>query len=89
MEYSRTQEEEMKLAYETKRQPICVYCCHPLDKIVEKQDHDIVWTYDKALKQYKKSEEGVGQKPYHDCGMCADRCSAEDWGYIDEKLVAF
>lgn len=79
----------MKEAYEQKRQPMCVYCRHPLDRIVEKQDQDIVWTYDKILKQYRKTEDGVGEKPYHDCGKCADQCYAEDWGYIDERLVTF
>lgn len=84
-----TQEQEMALAYQQKRQPNCIYCLHPLDKVVEYQDEKIVWTYDKKLKVYEKKNEGVGEKPYHDCSACEDGCAAADWDFIDYKLIDF
>jgi hypothetical protein len=80
-EYS--QEQEMALAYEQKRQPNCVYCKKPLDEVRQLQDEEIVWRWDKKLNQYMKSEEGSANKPYHPA------CDSADWGYIDEKLIAF
>ena len=65
-----TQEHEMTLAYEQKRQPNCVYCKHPLDLVMQPDDTTIVWRWDKALRQYKKSEEGSAEKPYHYCCEC-------------------
>jgi hypothetical protein len=84
-----TQEQEMTLAYEQKRQPNCVYCKHPLDVVREAQTETLVWTWDRILKQYKKSEEGCGDEPYHYCEECKHSCEAADWSYIDGKLIDF
>ncbi len=88
MQYGKTQEEEMKLAIQEKRQPICVYCNHPLDTLIEYQDTRIVWTYDKELKRYLKDDnDGDADKPFHNCGKCA--CDAYDWEFIDYNLIDF
>lgn len=67
MSGERTQEQEMALAYEQKRQPNCVYCKHPLDRVMQPHDVTIVWMWDDVLKKYKKSEDGSAEKPYHYC----------------------
>lgn len=85
----RTQEQEMVLAYEQKRQPNCLYCSHPLDEVRQTQDEEIVWKWEKILKQYKKSEDGSAEKPYHFCYKCKDNCEAADWAFIDYKLIDF
>jgi hypothetical protein len=87
MEYEKTQEEEMKLAAEQKRQPICTYCNHPLDTLIEYQSTRIVWTYDKQLKRYMKDDNGDGDKPFHNCSKCS--CEAYDWEFIDYNLIDF
>lgn len=90
MEYEKTQEEEMKLAVGEKRQPICVYCNHPLDTVIEYQDARIVWTYSKELKTYlKDSSDGDADEPYHMCRQCKNGCEAKDWEFIDYKLIDF
>ncbi len=90
MEYGKTQEEEMKLAAEEKRQPICVYCNHPLDTVIEYQDTGIVWTYSKHLRKYLKDDtDGDADEPYHICSKCKNQCEAKDWDFIDYKLIDF
>ncbi len=90
MEYGKTQEEEMKLAAGQKRQPICVYCKHPLDTVIEYQDEGIVWTYSKHLKKYLKDDsDGSADEPYHMCGKCNNGCEIRDWDFIDYKLIDF
>ncbi len=88
MQYGKTQEEEMKLAVQEKRQPICVYCNHPLDMLVHYQETKIVWTYDTQLKKYLKdySDEDV-EKPFHRCGKC--KCESADGDFIDYNLIDF
>lgn len=79
----RTQEQEMALAYEQKRQPYCVHCKNPLDEVRQEQSEDIVWKWDKRLRRYMKETNGGAEKPYHPA------CDAADWSYIDERLVSF
>lgn len=78
-----TQEQEMKNAYSQKRQPMCVYCKKLLDEIKQMQDEELVWRWDKKLRQYKKFEEGSAERPYHPA------CNSADWAFIDERLVNF
>ncbi|MEW5840986.1 MAG: hypothetical protein AB1753_08280 [Thermoproteota archaeon] len=87
--YGLDQKQEMELAYKSKRQPICIHCQHPLNKVAESQDEEIVWTYDKKLKIYEKRTDGIGEKPYHDCNRCGNGCAAEDWDFIDYRLINF
>jgi hypothetical protein len=89
MQYGRMQEEEMAVALKQKRQPICIYCNHPLDEVREPQDELIVWRWVSVLKQYQKSEEGSADAPYHFCRECEDNCEAADWQFIDYKLISF
>ena len=90
MRYGKTQDEEMKLAEKLRRQPGCVNCKHPLDILVEYQDVEIVWKYDKALGKYqKRDDDGIAEKPYHKCDRCKDGCETADWGFIDYKLINF
>ncbi len=81
--YGKTQEEEMALALEQKRQPVCVYCRKPLGEIRQPQSEDVVWKWDKRLRRYQKSSDGTAERPYHPA------CDSADWGYIDGRLVAF
>jgi ribosomal protein L34E len=83
MPQERTQEQEMSFAYGKKKQPNCVHCGRPLDEVRQEQNEDIVWKWDKQLKQYKKTTDGTAEKPYHPA------CDSADWGYIDEELVSF
>lgn len=85
----KTQEQEMKLSYQQRRQPNCVYCKHPLDIIRQPDIGTIVWTWDGALNKYNKSEEGCAENPYHYCEECKDGCEASDWDYVDEAYVNY
>ena len=74
----------MELALKQKRQPVCVYCEKPLDKILQTQYEIIEWDWDKNLKKYVKEErDGDSDKPYH------ASCGAEDWTYVDGELVSY
>lgn len=88
--YGKTQKEEMKLAFEQKRQPICVYCNHLLDTVIEYQDAMIVWAYSKELNTYlKDGSDGDADEPYHICLKCKNGCEVKDWDFIDYKLIDF
>lgn len=81
---NRTQEEEMKLAKEEKRQPFCVHCTKPLDRISQTQYEFIDWEWDRKRKRYcVKTVGGDSDKPF-----CAN-CEAKDWEFIDFGLVDF
>ena len=74
----------MELAFKEGRQPSCVYCQNPLDKIVQIQYLSIEWEWSKTLKKYiKQDREGDSEKPYH------SHCWTEDWAFVDEKLVSY
>lgn len=86
--YGEDQEEEMKLAAEQKRQPICTYCEHPLNKVRQYQDTVIIWTYNPNTKTYEKDDSGgSADKATHECDKCA--CEASDWDFVDENLIDF
>jgi hypothetical protein len=80
----RSQEEEMRLASRKGRQPFCVYCQKPLDRINHTQFVFIDWVWDKEKKKYIIcSGDGDAEKPY-----CAN-CGVKDWDFIDSNLVDF
>lgn len=81
--YGKTQENEMRLALMQKREPICVYGNHLLDKIQQLQYELITWTYDKRLDAYIKKSDGHADAPYHPA------CGHADWALIDEAKVNF
>jgi hypothetical protein len=83
-EYARSQDQEMALAFNQKRQPMCVYCEKPLDRILQTQYENIGWEWDGKMKKYIKQEcGGDSDKPYH------SSCGAEDWDYVDGELVSY
>ncbi len=74
----------MALALKENRQPLCVYCESPLDRILQTQYDVIEWDWYKSLKRYVKQErDGDSDKPYH------SSCGAEDWSYVDGELVSY
>lgn len=78
------QAEEMKLAKQEGRQPVCVHCSEPLECIRQYQDFDIYWDWDKEKKAYiKTTDSGSADKP------CCTNCETKDWDYIDHDLVDF
>ena len=87
--YEKTQAQEMREAYEQNRQPNCIDCSHPLDIVMQPQDLTLVWRWNQSLKKYTKSEEESSDRPYHYCYQCQDTCWAEDWDYIDYRLINF
>lgn len=86
--YGETQKQEMKLAAEQGRQPICVACQHPLNKVREYQDTVIIWTWDAEAKKYLKNDSGgSGDPASHECDQC--NCEGKDYDFLDENLIAF
>lgn len=83
-DYERSQEDEMAFALKENRQPLCVYCEKPLDKIFQTQEEIIEWNWNKNLRKYIKQErDGNSDRPYH------HSCGAEDWSYVDGELVSY
>lgn len=86
--YGEEQEQEMKLAAEQGRQPICVYCGHSLNKVRQYQDTVIIWTYNQEKKEYEKDDSGgSADKASHECDQC--NCEVKDWDFVDENLISF
>lgn len=78
------QADEMERALKESRQPKCMYCNNPLDKICQTQYDRITWEWRPELKKYVKLEpEGDSDAPYH-----LD-CQSRDYGYVDGKLVSY
>jgi len=76
--------EEYKLAKKEGRQPVCIYCGKPLDKIIQSQLQVITWWWDKEKKCYVKDDcIEDADKPF-----CAS-CDKEDWDFVDEDLVDY
>lgn len=83
-----TQAEEMVMAFEEGRQPVCVHCGHKLDKVLESQYDDIMWKWTKNGRYYKRTS-GDSDKPYHDCDECKDGCGAHDPDFTDNDLIYY
>ena len=83
-EYIMTQEKEMELALNEGRQPNCVFCNKPLDRIVQTQYDRISWDWNRKLRLYiKVSSCGDSDKP------CHPACGAGDWDFVDYKMVSY
>lgn len=83
-EYEPTQVKEMEHAFDEGRQPNCIYCSKPLDRIAQTQYDRISWEWNKKLNLYiKVSSCGDSDKPYH------PGCGAGDWEFVDNKLVSY
>lgn len=78
------QGDEMERALKENRQPMCVYCNKPLDRICQTQHDYITWEWRVELKKYVKLEpDGDSDAPYH------MDCTSRDWGYVDGNLVSY
>lgn len=84
----RTQKEEMALAAKQGRQPVCVYCGHPLDKVLETQYEYITWAWN-ADNGYYKDAVGDSDKPYHNCSKCPDGCGMHDSDFADNDMIFY
>ena len=81
-ELGETQQKEFDKAFKEKRQPYCVYCEKPLDRIQETQDVDLFWDWNG--KEYIKGEgDGASNKPY-----CA-ACETKDWEFTNNGYVEY
>jgi hypothetical protein len=86
--YGKDQAEEMRLAAQQKRQPICIYCRHPLDNLTQTQYQFIYWTWNPKTKTYDKDDsQGDADKAYHKCEVCG--CETKDWDFVDQNLVSY
>lgn len=73
-----TQLEEFQKALQEKRQPICVNCNKPLDKITQYLMEWVDWTWDEQSKRYVKGEgSGDAESPIH------EGCGESNWDLID------
>lgn len=79
-----TQQEEFDKANKENRQPYCISCEKPLDRIEETQDVDLHWDWDDKKKKYIKGEDdGCSNKPY-----CA-KCETKDWDFTNNGYVNY
>lgn len=79
-----TQQEEFDKAFKEKRQPYCIYCEKPLDRVQETQEVDLYWNWDVKKKKYIKGQgDGCSNKPY-----CAN-CEAKDWYFTNNEYVSY
>ena len=73
-----TQTEEFAKALKENRQPICVGCGKPLDRVIQHQYEDIGWEWDEDEEQFvKAAEDGGADKPYHAA------CDYADWDLVE------
>jgi len=79
-----TQQEEFDKAFKEKRQPFCVYCEKPLDKIQETQEVDLYWKWNAKTRKYVKGEgDGCSNKPY------CTACETKDWEFTNNGYVEY
>ena len=79
-----TQKEEFDKAFKEKRQPYCLFCEKPLDRIEETQGVSLYWDWDVKTKKYIKGEgDGYSDKPY-----CA-ACETKDWEFTNNGYVEY
>lgn len=82
--YERSQEDEMALALKESRQPLCVYCERPLDRVMQTQYNFIEWKWDSSLRKYVKQEpDADSDASYH------PECQTKVWGYVHGELVCY
>ena len=77
-------EEEFELAKAERRQPRCIYCGKPLDRVVEVQSTVIIWTWNAKEKRYYK-DDSAGSS---DCPQC-DRCEQKDWDFTSNDFIDY
>ena len=78
------QRKEFDIAFKEKRQPYCLSCEKPLDRIQETQEVDLFWEWDAKTRKYIKGEgDGCSNKPY-----CAN-CETKDWDFTNNGYVEY
>ena len=82
---TKTQQDEFEEALKEERQPDCVHCGNPLDRVSETQGIHLVWEWDNKRKQYSKSETDAG---WSDKPMC-DNCQTKDWDFTNNEWIAY
>lgn len=85
----RTQAEEMALAAKEGRQPVCVYCGHPLDRVSETQHRHISWASNAKMGGYYQDAIDDSDKPYHECLKCPDGCGVHDPDFAGNDLIYY
>ena len=79
-----TMEEEFELAKKEGRQPRCVHCGKPLDRVEETQLDFITWIWDKKTMSYiKQPPAGDTETPY-----CAN-CGAHDYEFTQNDFIDY
>jgi hypothetical protein len=76
----KSQLEELEEAAAEQRQPICVWCKQPLQRIEQTFYEYVVFEWDDNQKKYVKliaQPSGDCDKPYH------VSCGATDWDFIE------
>lgn len=77
------QNQEYADALQEGRQPLCIWCEKPLDKICQTQYDYLVWVWDAKAKRYTKDDSGAdSDKPYH------YGCETGDWEFLGESDAA-
>jgi hypothetical protein len=88
-ETDRTQAEEMAVAAKERRQPACVHCGHPLNRVRETQHEYISWVWDAEEETFYKDSDGDSDKPYHDRAECPDGCGVHDPEFSENGLIFY
>lgn len=83
-EKEKTQKEECEDAFKENRQPRCVHCGNPLDRVGLIQETHLLWEWDRKQKKYVQtvSDEGLNDP------MCG-HCFSEDWDFTDNKWITY
>ncbi len=84
-----SQAKEMRLAAREKRQPKCVYCGHPLDRVLQTEYDHLTWSWNPEKGWFFRDAVGDADKPYHDCRLCPNGCGARDWDFTDNELISY
>jgi len=79
-----TMAEEFKLATAEGRQPRCIHCGQPLNRVEETQLDFLAWVWNEETKQYdKQPSSGDSDKPY-----CAN-CGTKDYDFLDNDFIDY
>jgi hypothetical protein len=79
------QQEELQKANAEQRQPICLFCQKPLDKVVEQTDL-IYWVWDQRCQRYHMSVEPAPLDEIWHAGCKAKLAIEPEKGNIEKAL---
>jgi hypothetical protein len=77
------------LPQKERRQPVCVYCGHTLDRVSQTQYEHITWAWSVERGAYLQDAICSSDRPYHDCSTCPDGCDAGDADFADNDLIYY